>query len=174
MFWGFPGDWVPSVKWDNTPSHTSSSQVYFKCTSSALEMSSVNPATFSSFTCEDIVVAMVANMISHITRVLPTRFCCYRIFLLFIRIFFIRMTLWNRKYRYYCLCFSFVTLYPSFITFFWQAYLFRWLQIAFLTLGNTNNAQFLRFWVLAVDVFFLIGSSIISDLALTTVVRFFR
>ena len=99
-------------------------------------------------------VTMVANMISHITRELPARFCCYRIFLLFIRIFFIRMTLWNRKYKYYCLCFSFVTLYPSFITFFWQAYLFRWLQIAFLTLGNTNNAQFLRSWVLAVDVFF--------------------
>ena len=27
------------------------------------------------------------------------RFCCYRIFLFFIRI----LTFWNRKYKYYCL-----------------------------------------------------------------------
>ena len=28
------------------------------------------------------------------------------------------LTFWNRKYRYYCLYFFFITLYPSFITFF--------------------------------------------------------
>ena len=59
--------------------------------------------TFLSFTCEDIGVAMVTNI----------RFCCYRIFLFFIRI----LTFWNRKYKYYCLYFSFITLYPSFISF---------------------------------------------------------
>ena len=52
---------------------------------------------FLSFTCEDIGVAMVTNMI----------------FLFFIRI----LTFWNRKYKYYCLYFSFITLYLSFITF---------------------------------------------------------
>ena len=45
---------------------------------------------FLSFTCEDIGVAMVTNTI---------------------------LTFWNRKYEYYCLYFSFITLYPSFITF---------------------------------------------------------
>ena len=58
---------------------------------------------FLSFTCEDIGVAMVTNI----------RFCCYRIFLFFIRI----LTFWNRKYKYHFLYFSFITLYPSFITF---------------------------------------------------------
>ena len=28
------------------------------------------------------------------------------------------LTFWNRKYKYYCLYFFFITLYPSFITFF--------------------------------------------------------
>ena len=55
-----------------------------------------------SFTCEDIGVAMVTNI----------RICCYRIFLFFIRI----LTFWNRKYKYYCLYFSSITLYSSFIT----------------------------------------------------------
>ena len=41
---------------------------------------------------------------------------------LFIRI----LTFWNRKYRYFCLYFSFITLYPSFITFFWQTFCDRW------------------------------------------------
>ena len=41
-----------------------------------------------------------------------------KIFLLFIRI----LTFWNRKYNYYCLYFSFITLYPSFITFLWQVF----------------------------------------------------
>ena len=36
------------------------------------------------------------------------------------------MTFWNRKYKYYCLCFSFITLYSSFITFLWQAFCDRW------------------------------------------------
>ena len=36
-------------------------------------------------------------------------FWCYRIALFFIRI----LTFWNRKYKYYCLYFSFITLYPS-------------------------------------------------------------
>ena len=52
---------------------------------------------FLSFTYEDIGVAMVTNMVC----------------LFFIRI----LTFWNRKYKYYCLYFSFITLYPSFITF---------------------------------------------------------
>ena len=52
---------------------------------------------FLSFTCEDIGVAMVTNMISQ----LQERF----------------LTFWNRKYKYYCLYLSFITLYPSFITF---------------------------------------------------------
>ena len=51
------------------------------------------------------------------------RFCCYRIFLFFIRILTFN---WNRKYKYYCLYFSFITLYPSFITFLWQAFCNRW------------------------------------------------
>ena len=46
------------------------------------------------------------------------RFCCYRISLFFFRI----LTFWNRKYKYYCPYFSFKTLYPSFITFSWQAF----------------------------------------------------
>ena len=40
---------------------------------------------------------------------------CYRIFLFFIRI----LTFWNRKYNYYCLYFSLITLYLNFITFLW-------------------------------------------------------
>ena len=49
-------------------------------------------------------------------------FCCYRIFLFFMKI----LTFWNRKYKYYCLCFSFITLYPSFITFLWLAFCDSW------------------------------------------------
>ena len=49
-------------------------------------------------------------------------FCCYKIFPFFIRI----LTFWNRKYKYYCLYLSFITLYPSFITFLWQAFCDRW------------------------------------------------
>ena len=43
-------------------------------------------------------------------------------------LFFIRIVTfnWNRKYKYYCLYFSFVTLYPSFITFLWQAFCDMW------------------------------------------------
>ena len=48
-----------------------------------------------SFTCEDIGVAMGTNL----------RICCYRIFLFFIRI----LTFWNRKYKYYCLYYSFTS-----------------------------------------------------------------
>ena len=41
-------------------------------------------------------------------------FCCYRIvFFFFIRI----LTFWNRQYMYYCLYFSFITIYSSFISF---------------------------------------------------------
>ena len=65
-----------------------------------------------SLTCEDIGVAMVTNI----------RICCYTIFLFFIRI----LTFWNRKYKYYCLYFSSITLYPSFIPFLWQAFCDRW------------------------------------------------
>ena len=36
------------------------------------------------------------------------------------------LTFWNRKYKYYCLYFSFITLHPSFITFLWQAFCNRW------------------------------------------------
>ena len=63
-------------------------------------------AQWRYYLCEDIGVAMVTNII----------------FLFFIRI----LTFWNRKYKYYCLYFSFITLYPSFITFFWQAFCDRW------------------------------------------------
>ena len=64
-----------------------------------------------SFTCEDIGVAMVTNMISQLQES-------------FIRI----LTFWNRKYKYYCLYFSFILLllYPSFVTFLWQAFCDRW------------------------------------------------
>ena len=55
---------------------------------------------FLSFTCEDIGVAMVTNMISQF---------CYRIFLFFIRI----LTFWNKKYKYYCLYFSFLSGSPA-------------------------------------------------------------
>ena len=48
--------------------------------------------------------------------------CHHGIFLFFIRI----LTFWNRKYKYYCLYFSFITLYPSFIAFLWQAFCDRW------------------------------------------------
>ena len=44
------------------------------------------------------------------------------IFLFFLRI----LTFWNRKYKYYCLYISFITLYQSFITFLWQAFCDRW------------------------------------------------
>ena len=36
------------------------------------------------------------------------------------------LTFWNRNYKYYCLYFSFITLYASFITFLWQAFCDRW------------------------------------------------
>ena len=36
------------------------------------------------------------------------------------------LTIWNRKYKYYCLYFSFINWYPSFITFLWQAFFDRW------------------------------------------------
>ena len=50
-------------------------------------------------------------------------FCCYRIFPFLIRI----LTFWNRKYKYCCLYFSFISpLYPSFITFLWQIFCDRW------------------------------------------------
>ena len=49
---------------------------------------------FLSFTCEDIGVAMVTNMITNTI-----------------------LTFWNRKYKHYSLYFSFITLYLSFITF---------------------------------------------------------
>ena len=54
--------------------------------------------TILSFTREDIGVVMVT----------------YIIFLFF------------RKYKYYCLYFSFITLYPSFITFLWQVFFDGW------------------------------------------------
>ena len=56
-------------------------------------------------------------------RYFKMRFCCYRIFLFFIRILTFN---WNRKYKYYCLYSSFITLYPSFITFLWQAFCDMW------------------------------------------------
>ena len=52
---------------------------------------------FLSFASEDIGVAMVTTMV----------------FLFFIRI----LTFWNRKYKFYCLYFSFITLHLRFITF---------------------------------------------------------
>ena len=36
------------------------------------------------------------------------------------------LTFWNTKYKYYCLYFSFITLYQSFMTFLWQAFCDRW------------------------------------------------
>ena len=59
-------------------------------------------AQWRYYLCEDIGMAMVTNII----------------FLFFIRI----LTFWNRKYKYYCLSLSFITLYPSIITFLWQAF----------------------------------------------------
>ena len=66
----------------------------------------LNRAQWRYYLCEDIGVVMVTNII----------------FLFFIRI----LTFWNRKYKYYCLYFSFVTLYPSFITFLWHTFCDRW------------------------------------------------
>ena len=44
-----------------------------------------------------------------------------------ILLFFIRiLTFSNRKCKYYFLYFSFITLYPSFITFLWHAFCNRW------------------------------------------------
>ena len=78
---------------------------------------------FLSFTCEDIGLAMVTNMN----------------FLFFIRI----LTFWNRKYQYYCLYFSFITLYPSFKTFLWPAFcdfaillLRKWIKKSCVLCGN--------------------------------------
>ena len=62
-------------------------------------ISSSRAVKILSFTCEDVGVAMVTNII---------------------------LTFWNRKYNYYCLYFCFITLYPSFITFLWQAFCDRW------------------------------------------------
>ena len=50
------------------------------------------------------------------------------------------LTFSNRKYKYYCLYFSFVTLYPSFITFLWQAFCDMW------PLGNCTILLF-RKWI---------------------------
>ena len=47
------------------------------------------------------------------TFLLRHTFAVNRIFLFFVRI----LTFWNRKYKYYCLYFSFITLHPSLITF---------------------------------------------------------
>ena len=54
---------------------------------------------FLSFTCEDIRIAMVTNMISQLQESFPL---------------------------YYSLYFSFITLYPSLKTFLWQAFCHRW------------------------------------------------
>ena len=67
---------------------------------------------FLSFTCEDIGVAMVTNMISLLQESFPLRRAAGSFEML--------------KYKYYCLHFSFITLYPSFITFLWQAFCNRW------------------------------------------------
>ena len=56
---------------------------------------------FLSFTCEDIGVAMVTNI--------NFDFLEQKIFI-----------------KYYCLYFSFITSYPSFITLLWQAFCDRW------------------------------------------------
>ena len=76
-------------------------------------------AQWRYYLCEDIGVAMVTNII----------------FLFFIRI----LTFWNRKYKYYCLYFSFITLYPSIITFLWQAFCDRWpLKLHYFAVSKMN------------------------------------
>ena len=63
---------------------------------------------FLSFTCEDIGVAMDTNMIRQLQESFPLRREAGSCEIL--------------KYKYYCLYFSFITLYPSFITFLGQAF----------------------------------------------------
>ena len=52
------------------------------------------------------------------------------------------LTFWNRNYKYYCLYFSFVTLYPSFITFLWQAFCDRWpLLLHYFAVSKMNKKK---------------------------------
>ena len=82
----------------------------------------LNRAQWRYYLCEDIGVVMVTNII----------------FLFFIRI----LTFWNRKYKYYCLYFSFITLYPSFITLLWQAFCDRWpLSLHYFAVSKMNNKK---------------------------------
>ena len=90
------------------------------------------PYYFFIFTCDDIGFTMVTKMISQLQEsfslrrvgssfqmaLLRNAFNVIKIFHFFIRI----LTLCNTKYKYYCFYFSFRTWYPSFITFFWQAF----------------------------------------------------
>ena len=50
------------------------------------------------------------------------------------------LTFWNRKYMHYCLYFSFITLYPSFITFLWQAFCDKWpLELHYFAVSKMNK-----------------------------------
>ena len=52
------------------------------------------------------------------------------------------LTVWNRKYKYYCLYFSFITLCPSFITFLWQAFCDGWpLYLHYFAVLNMNKKK---------------------------------
>ena len=91
-----------------------------------------HPLTFEVSKLRQIeaLIYLSTNMISQLQESFPLRRAagsfeislCYRIFLFFIKI----LSFWNRKYKYYCLYFSFITWYPSFITFLWQAFCDRW------------------------------------------------
>ena len=59
------------------------------------------------------------------------------------------LTFWNRKYKYYCLYFSFITLYPSFITLLWQAF----------AIGDHFNCNILLFRKWIKKVVFYVGIS---------------
>ena len=54
--------------------------------------------------------------------------------------------IWNIKYTYNCLYFSFITLYPSFITFLWQAFYDGWpIQLHCFAVSKMNKKCCVRF-----------------------------
>ena len=53
---------------------------------------------------------------------------------------------WNRKYKYYCLYLSFITLYASLITFLWQVFCDRWpLYMHYFAVSKINKKSFVLY-----------------------------
>ena len=71
--------------------------------------------TILPFTCEDIGVAMVTNMISQLQESFLLSDSSEISFTKWLR--GAKITFCNREYKYRCLHISFITLYPSFIAF---------------------------------------------------------